>query len=505
MQHDFDYDLVVIGSGPAGQRCAIQAAKLGKRVAVVERKEVVGGVAINTGTIPSKALREAVLHLAGSKNHELLRHNVHPRQEVSIQDLSYWCQHVIRNQTNVVNDQLARNGVEVIHGSGSLNGPHDVVVEHGSRATKLSTQYIFISTGTTPVRPEHVPFDRDHVVDADGLLTLPHLPRTMLVVGGGVIGSEYASMMLALGVKVTVIERGDKLLGFLDPEIQEAFQYHLRQDNMTLRLGETVTGIELVEAPETARSSTGFLVQATLESEKVLRAESLLYAVGRQASTAKLNLESVGVKTDRRGRIRINRHYQVLPDPEMAPPGDPELTGRPLGEPDAPMVEAPAETANIYAGGDVVGFPALASTAMEQGRIAACHMFGVATNSTPELFPFGIYAIPEMSLVGYTEQQLTAQEIPYETGKAHYREIARGELLGDHHGMLKLLVHQETRHILGVHIIGSGATELVHIGQAVMALGGTVDYFVDTVFNYPTLAECYKVAALNSVNKLQHV
>ena len=312
-------------------------------------------------------------------------------------------------------------------------------------------------------------------------------------------------MMQALGIKVTIVEAGDRLLDFLDTEIQEAFQYHLRQENMTLRLGEKVTAVELVEAPETARAATGKLVQAALASDKVLRAEALLYAVGRQASTATLRLDSVGVRTDARGRIRVNRHYQVLSDPDVAPPGDPELSGRPLGEPDSAHVDITPETPNLYAGGDVVGFPALASTAMEQGRQAACHMFGVPARSTPELFPFGIYAIPEMSIVGYTEQQLTRMEVPFESGKAFYREIARGELLGDHHGMLKLLVHQETRHILGVHILGSGATELIHIGQAVMALKGTVDYFVETVFNYPTLAECYKVAALNSVNRLQHV
>jgi len=505
-QHDFEYDLVVIGSGPAGQRCAIQAAKLGKRVAIVERREVVGGVAINTGTIPSKALREAILHLTGIQRQDFLRQSPPiANREVTIQDLSFWCQHVVRHQTDVVADQLSRNDVELIHGSGRLDGAHGVVVTRGAQESRLTTRFVFLATGTTPVRPDTIPFDKEHVVDADGLLTLPRLPRTCVVIGGGVIGSEYASMMQALGVKVTLIEGRDKLLDFLDPEIQEAFQYHLRQSDMTLRLGEKATRVELVEAPDTARSATGQLVQTTLESDKVLRSECLLYAVGRQAASGKLGLDSVGVRTDRRGRVRVNRNYQVLPDPDMAPPGDPELTGRPIGEPDTPRIEAPEETASIYAGGDLVGFPALASTAMEQGRLAACHMFGVTTNSTPELFPFGIYAIPEMSIVGHTEQQLTRMDVPFESGKAYYREIARGELLGDQHGMLKLLIHQETRHVLGVHIIGAGATELIHIGQAVMALNGTVDYFVETVFNYPTLAECYKVAALNSVNKLQHV
>ncbi len=500
----YDYDLVVIGSGPAGQKCAVQAAKLGKRVAVVERKEVVGGVAINTGTIPSKALREAIVHLSGLRQRELFGPGYVVKKEITIGDLSYWCQHVIKAQTEVVNAQLGRNGIEVLHGSGSIAGPHEIAVKRGSETTTVSAAYVFISTGTSPVRPENVPFDREHVVDADGLLTLPRLPRTMIVVGGGVIGSEYASMMQALGVKVTLVEARDELLGFLDTEIKEAFQYHLRQSDMTLRLNERAANIEIVEAPDNARSETGKLVEVTLESEKTLRADCLLYAIGRQAATDRLNLEAVGIETDRRGRLSVNDSYQIVPQSSGGEPSNTE-TARPAGEPPTAPIEPPEGTAHIYAGGDVVGFPALASTAMEQGRIAACHMFGAPANSTPSLFPYGVYAIPEMSMIGYTEQQLTEMGVPYESGKAYYREIARGELLGDHAGMLKLLVHQETRHVVGVHCIGAGSTEIIHIGQAVMALGGTVEYFVETVFNYPTLAECYKVAALNLVNKLHHV
>jgi NAD(P) transhydrogenase len=502
----YDYDLVVIGSGPAGQKCAVQAAKLGKRVAVVERKEVVGGVAINTGTIPSKSLREAILHLSGLRARDIMGPAYAVKENITVSDLSYWCQHVVRHQTEVVQSQLRRNGIDIVHGSGSFAGPNEVAVEHGDERSTLSAQFVYISTGTYPVRPSNIPFDREHIVDADGILTLPRLPRSLIVVGGGVIGSEYASMMQALGVKVTLVEARDRLLDFLDPEIQESFQYHLRQSEMTLRLNERAAGIRLIDAPEQSRSQTGKLVELTLESDKTLRAECLLYAIGRQAATASLNLESVGIQTDRRGRLKVNDSYQVIPDPNATPPADALSSGeKAIGQPDTQQVAAPDHCRHIYAGGDVVGFPSLASTSMEQGRIAACHMFDVKTNSAPELFPFGIYAIPEMSMVGYTEQQLTSMEVPYESGKAYYREIARGELLGDQTGMLKLLVHQETRHVLGVHIIGAGATELVHIGQAVMALRGTVDYFIETVFNYPTLAECYKVAALNSVNKLQHV
>ena len=499
----YDYDLVVIGSGPAGQKCAVQAAKLGKRVAVVERKEVVGGVAINTGTIPSKSLREAILHLSGLRQRDIFGPAYTVKKEVTINDLSYWCQHVVRNQTEVVQSQLRRNGIDVVHGSGSLSGPHEVEVRHGSESAMLSAEFIFISVGTTPVRPDSVPFDREHVVDADGILTLPRLPRTLLVAGGGVIGTEYASMMQALGVKVTLVEARSKLLDFLDPEIGEAFQYHLRQSDMTLRLGERAASIRLIEASDRARSQTGHLVEMSLESEKTLRADCLLYAIGRQAATDRLNLSSVGIETDHRGRLKVNDYYQVIPDPDAAEQQTQEKKA--IGQPDTKRVKPPEHCEHIYAGGDVVGFPSLASTSMEQGRIAACHMFGVRTNTAPELFPFGIYAIPEMSMVGYTEDQLTEMGVPFESGKAYYREIARGELIGDDTGMLKLLVHQETRHVLGVHILGAGATELVHIGQAVMALRGTVEYFVETVFNYPTLAECYKVAALNCTNKLLHV
>lgn len=474
-----EYDLCVIGSGPAGQKAAVQASKLGKRVCVVERKEVVGGVAINTGTIPSKALREAILFMTGFKYRGMMGGALN--RDTTIEELTKWCQHVISHEITVTQNQLQRNHIDIVKGTASIEDEHLVHARHGSEVTAITADYIYISTGTRPARPENIPFNETHIVDADGILRLSRLPRTLTVVGGGVIGTEYASMMQALGVKVTLIEGQNQLMGFLDPEIREALQYHLRNIGMTLRMGEKVTRVELIDAPPGSRTSDGKLVEATLESGKTIRTECLLYAIGRQGATDSLNLETVGVQADNRGRIKVNDRYQVLK----------EGSNEPLG--------------NIYAGGDVIGFPALASTSMEQGRLAACHMFGVHTTSVPELFPYGIYAIPEISMVGWTEEQLTEQDIPYETGIANYREIARGQLLGDQIGMLKLLIHQETRHILGVHCIGSGATEIIHIGQAVMALNGTVDYFVNTVFNYPTLAECYKVAALNCVNKLQHV
>ena len=471
MEH---YDLCVIGSGPAGQKAAVQAAKLGKRVCIVERTEVVGGVAINTGTIPSKSLREAILHLTGFKARGFYGESYAVKQKITIEDLISWCQHIIKAEVEITQSQLQRNGVDILTGTASFKDPHWAAVVHGNDVTAVNAEHFFIATGTKPARPPEIPFDESHIVDADGILRLPHLPKTLIVVGGGVIGTEYASMMQALGVKVTLIEGRARLMEFLDSEIVEALQYHLRQTGMTLRMGEKVVSVRQVEAPAGAVARDNMLVEAVLESGKTLRAECLMYAVGRQGCTDPLDLGRVGLAADDRGRIKVDENYRT-------------------------------EAKNIYAGGDVIGFPALASTSMEQGRLAACHMFGRKTESYRELFPFGIYAIPEISMVGWTEDALTKADIPFETGVAQFKEIARAHLMGDTQGMLKLLVHQESRAVLGVHAIGSGATELVHIGQAVMAFQGTVDYFVSTVFNYPTLAECYKVAALNAVNKLAHM
>jgi NAD(P) transhydrogenase len=461
------FDLVIIGSGPGGQKAAIQAAKLGKSVCVVEKMQFVGGVAINTGTIPSKALREAVLDYTTGFLKKVDR-------KASLATLTESCQRVIKAEIDVVGQHFASNGIELLHGAGSLESDKTVVVTGEHAVEKVGADHILIATGTVPSRPTNVPFDGCKILTSDEVLKLPSLPRTMIVVGGGVIGTEYASMLAALGVRVTLIEGRPRLLDFLDQEIVEALQYHFRQAGMTLRLGEKVVSIRMVEPPPGPRASDDTMVEATLESGKTLRADCLLYSIGRQGATEGLNLAAAGLESDERGRIKVNEHYQ---------------TSQP----------------NIYACGDVIGFPALASTSMEQGRLAACHMFGEPTVSVPDLFPFGIYSIPEISMVGWTEDRLTAAGIPYEAGIAQYKEIARGQLLGDDIGMLKLLIHQESHTILGVHAIGTGATELIHIGQAVMAFKGTVEYFVNTVFNYPTLAECYKVAALNGLNKLRSV
>jgi NAD(P) transhydrogenase len=463
MKHTKHLDMVVIGSGPAGQKAAIQSAKLGKRVALIERNTVPGGVCLNTGTIPSKALREAVVQLTGVTRSRFYGEGDPVRHEITIEDLIHRSQQVIRTEIEVIRGHMARNGVEMIGGLAQFEDPNTVRVVRDNNYETLTADYVVIATGTTPARPANVPFHDTRVVDSDGLLRLKRLPRSLIIVGGGVIGTEYACMMAALDVRVIVTEARDRLLDFVDSEITESLQYQMRAAGVTLRLGERVEEITLL--PDN-------LVQATLQSGKHLRAENLLYCIGRQGATQHLGLEKVGIHTDNRGRIQVNADYQT-------------------------------EQPHVYAVGDVIGFPALASTSMEQGRLAACHAFGEPTSSIPDLFPYGVYSIPEISMVGKTEAQLTAAGIPYEAGIAQYREIARGQILGDEFGMLKLLIHEETRQILGVHAVGTGATELIHIGQAVIAFQGTVDYFINSVFNYPTLAECYKVAALNGSNKLR--
>jgi NAD(P) transhydrogenase len=468
------FDLVVIGSGPAGQRAAIQAAKLGKTVAVVEGHASVGGVAVNTGTIPSKALREAILNLGISRSGTGTADFVTAARTVTLPRLWESCRSIIHGEIDLVRKHFASNGVTVLHGWGRFHDAHMIAVESENIVEVVEAEYVVIATGTAPARPDKVAFDREDIITSDELLQLPQLPWSMIVVGGGVIGVEYASMLTALGVKVTLIEGRSRILDFVDSEIIEALQYHLRQAGMTLRLGEKVVSIRRTEAPKGSRTVDNTIAEATLESGKTARADCLLYAIGRQGATARLNLEGAGLTADDRGRIEVNASFQT-------------------------------KTENVYAVGDVVGFPALASTSMEQGRIAACHMFKHEYETVPELFPYGIYAIPEISMVGWTEERLTKAGIPYECGIAQYREIARGQILGDQIGMLKMLIHQEDHRILGVHIIGTGATELIHIGQCAIAFKATVEYFVNTVFNYPTLAECYKVAALNGLNKLRNV
>jgi len=464
---DYEYDLLVIGSGPAGQRAAIQAAKLDKRVAIVERKAVVGGACINTGTIPSKTLREAVLHLSGYRERGFYGASYTVKQNITMGDLIYRADHVIRHEIDVTRHQLMRNRVEVLNAQAAFVDPHTVRLAYvdGRNQRDVTATHIIVATGTFSTRDPHIPFDGQHIFISDDILRLERLPRTLAVVGAGVIGCEYASLFAALGVRVTLIDKRTRLLSFVDAEIIDALAYHLRQNRVTLRLGEEVSRLEPVGDANDQR------VKISLASGKQIVTEKALYSIGRTGATDRLNLPAAGLRADERGRLSVNANYQT----------------------DVP---------HIYAVGDVIGFPSLASASMEQGRLAACHALGVEAKSVPELFPYGIYTIPEISIVGRNEEELTDLGVPYEIGKAQYREIARGQILGDSTGLLKLIFHRETRLLLGVHIIGEGASELVHIGQAVLAFGGSIDYFVQTVFNYPTLAECYKTAAFDGINRL---
>jgi len=456
------YDLVVIGSGPAGQRAAIQGAKAHKRVVVIEKREVVGGACINTGTIPSKTLREAVLHLSGYSYQSLYGVTNRVKDKVTMADLAFRVQHVIKTEIDVTQAQLSRNNVDLIFGAASFVDPHVMRVESLRGATNIEADFIILAPGTKPAASPKVPINGRTIINSDQILEMPQVPKTMVVVGGGVIGVEYTSMFAMLGVRVILIEKRNRLLEFADTEMVEALSYHLRDNRVTMRLNEEVSAVE--EVPDDG-------VVANLESRKRVVGDTLLYAVGRQGNVDELNLAAAGLVADNRGRIAVNEHYQ---------------TAQP----------------HIYAVGDVIGFPSLASVSMEQGRIAAAHAFGFQVTTNPAVYPYGIYTIPEISFIGKTEEQLTDEDVPYEVGLAFYREIARGQIRGDTTGRLKLIFHRETKELLGVHIIGEGASELLHIGQAVMILGGTVEYFVNTVFNYPTLAECYKAAAFNGLNKL---
>ncbi len=459
-----EYDLVVIGSGPGGQKAAIAAAKLGKRVAMVEKGNMLGGVCVNTGTIPSKTLREAVLYLTGMNQRELYGASYRVKENITPADLLARTQHVITKEIEVVRSQLLRNRVELLVGVGSFVDEHTILVEDASRGDKMTitAKFVVIATGTLPARPAGVSFDSHRVLDSDGILDLTSIPTTMVVVGAGVIGIEYASMFAALGTKVTVVEKRTSMLDFCDPEVIESLRFHLRDLAVTFRFGEEVTAVDV--------GANGTLT--TLRSGKQIPTETVMYSAGRQGLTAPLALENAGLEADERGRIYVDDNFRT-------------------------------KVEHIYAVGDVIGFPALAATSMDQGRLAAYHAFDEPGAKLMDLQPIGIYSIPEVSYVGATEVDLTKESVPYEVGVSRYRELARGQIAGDTYGMLKILVSTDDLKLLGVHIFGSGATDLVHIGQAVMGCGGTVEYLVDAVFNYPTLSEAYKVAALDVMNKIR--
>jgi NAD(P) transhydrogenase len=459
-----ELDLLVIGSGPGGQRAAIQAAKLGKRVAVAERRNRLGGVSIHTGTIPSKTLRQATLEQLATRPLDILDPNRREETErQAIQQLLDRAAAVVAAETAITREQFRRNHVGLLHGAASFEDDHTVRIDGSDEP--IRARRIVIAAGTRPARPASVEFDDRTIIDSDGLLKLEsRVPRTMTVVGAGVIGVEYASMFGALGSKVTVVDQRDRVLNFLDGEIGEAFQYLLRRRNVTFRLREKVDAVEALE---------GRGARLKLASGKEIVSESVLYATGRQGDTEHLDLEKAGLEADKRGRLKVDGTYRT-------------------------------SVPHIFAVGDCAGGAGLAATAMEQGRIAALHAFDQPVAQLPQLIPSGVYAIPELAMVGCTEEQLTDQAVPYVAGIARWSELARGVISGDRDGLLKLLVSVEDRSVLGVHVLGTSATDLVHIGQAVMASGpGGLDFLVTAVFNYPTFAESYKVAALDADNRIR--
>lgn len=456
------FDVIVIGSGPAGQKGAIAAAKAGKRVAIVEKRSTqIGGVSLHQGTIPSKTIREAIVYLTGYRHRHVFELERAEKRKIQMADLKRKLMYVTANELRVIRDQLGRNGVEFIEGTASFESANRIKVERGAEVLNLETEFALIATGSKPVRPEHVPFDGKRVFDSNEVLNLKAIPESLIVIGGGVVGIEYALMLAILGVRVTVVDKRNELLNFCDREVIESLMFTARSMDVTFRLGESVENIHVAPSVE---------VVVELESKKRLCADAILFSGGRESNVRQLNLEAVGIKPGQRGAIQVDDSFRT-------------------------------EVKNIFAVGDVIGHPALASTSMEQGRRAALAMLGSETKM-PAHLPYGIYSVPEISMIGPTEKQLTDEKIPYEVGMSYFGEICRGLIGGSKLGFLKILFHRESRELLAVHCIGECATELIHIGQAVIHYGGTIDYFIDSVFNYPTMAECYKNAALDGLNKL---
>ncbi|HLI59301.1 MAG TPA: Si-specific NAD(P)(+) transhydrogenase [Solirubrobacteraceae bacterium] len=462
-----DLDLLVIGSGPGGQRAAIQAAKLGKRVGVVERRDRIGGVSIHSGTIPSKSLRQSILESMAARGTDLAD-PLHPEREgtARVHLLHDRVAHVIANETAVVREQLRRNGVGLLIGSAAFEDPHTVHItgcDEDGGEMHVSADKIVIAVGTNPARPSGVDFDDRRVIDSDGVLGLDYAAcKTMTIVGGGVIGIEYTSMFAAMGVRVTLVDARDRLLPFVDRDIGVSLRFLLRKLGVTFRFGEEVVGVE-------RRADR---VVCRLRSGKEIVSDTLMYATGRQGATDGLALENAGLECDQRGRVEVDREYRTAVE-------------------------------HIFAVGDVAGPPGLAATSMEQGRIAALAAFEEPVHQLPELVPIGIYSIPEISYVGRTEEELTEASIPYVAGVAWWRELAKAMMLREEDGLLKILVSPEDRRLLGVHVIGTQATDLVHIGQALMDREAGLDFLVSAVFNYPTLAEAYKVAGLDALNRMR--
>lgn len=456
-------DYAVIGSGPAGQKGAIQAAKLGKKVIVIEKEAHPGGNSLNWGTIPSKSLREAILDLTGFYERSFYGKNL-DEKKISINDLNYRLNIVLDEQRKLILRQFEKNGIQFVHGTARFIDPYHVEVldGHGKRVAHIESEFFLIAGGSRPRNPLNVPFDSEVILDSTRLLKIDHLPKTLIVLGGGIIGSEYASFFAALGTEVTVVDKRDHLLPLLDAEIGLHLQKALGH------LGLMMAGRK--EPKEIRR--VGDHAEVTCTDGTELKADMLLYALGREANVEGLNIERAGIHETPRGYIEVNGVFQT-------------------------------EMPHIYAAGDVIGGPSLTSTSMEQGRLAARHAFGSETHEFPSFYPIGIYTIPEISSCGYTEEQLKELGFKYSVGRAYYYEIARNVITGNDPGLFKILFHSDTLQILGIHIIGRAATEVIHIGQIAMSFNARIDYFIDQVFNYPTYAEGYRIAALNGINKLR--
>lgn len=459
------YDMAVVGSGPAGQKAAVQAAKLSKRVAIIEKAPQLGGTSLNTGTLPSKTLKDTIEYLHGLGRRGLRQLGAELTKQLTLPDLMIRKDQVIETEVAVITNQLRRNGIETIQGTASFVDSHTLnVVKSDGQVDHVHASTIVLATGSRPRRPPDIPFDDLIVCDSDSFLRTTKNPASIIVIGGGVIGTEYASMLAAFGISVTLIDRRTQLLRFLDREIAQALDSQIQQNGVVMRLGQEQLDISMNEA--------GYPV-VRLQDGETVTADMVLYTLGRIGNTEALNLPAIGLATDRQGQLAVNAQYQTA-------------------------------IPHIYATGDVIGFPALAATAMEQGRLAACHAFHVPDAHEIKVIPYGIYSIPEVSMVGKTEEELAAADVPYGAGRAFFREMARGHISGDLHGFLKVIFHRDTHALLGAHIIGPGATELIHLGQSVLTYGGTVEYFVHNVFNYPTMAECYRTAALDGLNRLHH-
>ncbi|MDQ2095805.1 Si-specific NAD(P)(+) transhydrogenase [Rhodalgimonas zhirmunskyi] len=458
-----DYDLIIIGSGPSGRAAAIQAGKLKRRVLVIDKRERLGGVSVHTGTIPSKTLRETVLNLSGWRERSFYGRAYRARDNIGAEDLRARLHKTLDYEVDALEHQFNRNHVEALHGAARFIGPHEIEVAMEAGETRRVTgDKILIATGTKTFRPDYVPFNGGTILDSDEFLDLATIPRSLAVIGAGVIGVEYATILSALDVRVTLIEPRESFLDFIDRRAIEEFTHQIRENGVDLRLGSAVEKIE----------DAGKHVEISLANGRHVRAEMLLFAAGRMGATARLGLESVGVETDHRGRIEVDRKtYQTA-------------------------------VPHIYATGDVIGHPSLASTSLQQGRVAACHALETPTLPESPWFPYGIYSVPEISTCGMSEEEMSERGIPFEVGVARFRETSRGSIMGLEDGMLKMLISLKTRRVLGVQIVGEGATELIHIAQAVLNLKGTVDYFVENTFNYPTLAEAYRIAGLDAFNRM---